>query len=356
LDQIIILDVANTAATYQSLAELEQWMARANLQEQLAISRARAAGIVVDLGAATLNRKLPPELSVSPQTVMASIQADLTEFGLQSEAAGSIHITQPMKLNETHIEDLRRLASAKSFEASGVAFPKSSLRFLLDLKHLQSVTIVDGRAGNLTDDDLRWLAQMSNLKTLHVHSSNLTDAGIAHLAGAPQLTELSLSGEGFTDGVFAPFRAAHRLESLSISATNLTPALVANLRGLTGLRRIDLNLWYRGDGKKAEAVWPDPNTAFAVQWMFGRPPGEVIDATRGSLEHLAAIPHLRQLTARGNLMVADALTPLTKLSALEWLKVDGRFVSHEDLRHLQVAMPHCHVQRVEPKSGAESGG
>jgi hypothetical protein len=46
-------------------------------------------------------------------------------------------------------------------------------------------------------------------------------------------------------------------------------------------------------------------------------------------------------------MVADGLMPVTKLAGLEWLKLDGRYVSHDEARKIQVAMPHCHVQRLD---------
>jgi hypothetical protein len=346
LSRLLILDVGGTAATYKSLAQLEQVMVRANLQEQLAISRVRAAGIVVDLGAAALNRKLVPGYSRSPEGVLASIQADLTAFGLQPDAAASIVITRPVAIRKSHIEDLRRLVSAKTFAASSIAFPRGGLSFLPDLNNLESVTIVDEEFGNLTDDDVGWLAQVRCLKTVILDSQSLTDAGIAHLAGAPQLTSLSLDGNGFTDDVFAPFSQAHQIESLSMRSENLTPELVANLRGLNGLRRLELSLWYRGRSH-GDAVWPEPRTDQSMQWVFGRPPGEVVDAARESLHHLAAIPNLKRLSLLGNLMVAEVLAPIPRLSSLEWLKVDGRYVSHEEARQLQVAMPHCHVQRLD---------
>ena len=286
-------------------------------------------------------------MSVSPEVAVASIQADLTSFGLQPEAAGAIHINQPLELTKEQIEDLRRLVSAKSLSASGTRFPPGGLSFLPDLKNLESLTIDEARTGNLTDDDLRWIARMPSLKTLELHSPNLTDAGIGHLAGAPQLTALSIGGNGFTDNLFASFRGAHQLESLTVHANNLTPELVANLRGLKRLRRLELNLWYRARGGEPEATSTEPMTDGDAKWIYGRPPAAVNRATTQSLAHLAEIPNLKLLTLCGNLMVADALSPITKLTGLEWLKVDGRYVSHDEARKIQVAMPHCHVQRLD---------
>jgi hypothetical protein len=344
----MILDVSGTEATYRALAELEQEMrVRPNLQEQLAIARVRDAGIVVDLGSVALSAQLPPHMSVSPETAIASMQAELTNFGLQPEAAGAIHLNAPLELRKAHIEDIRRLVSAKSLSATGMRFPPGGLNFLPDLKNLESLTIDEARAGNLSDDDMRWVAQVPGLKTLVLHSPNLTDAGIGHLAGAPQLTTLSIAGNGFTDNLFAQFRSAHQLEAITVHANNLTPELVANLRGLKRLRRLELNLWYRARGGEPEAASSDPQSGVDVKWIHGRPPADVNRATSQSLAHLATLPALKLLSLCGNLMAADALTPVVKLTGLEWLKVDGRYVSHEEARKIQVAMPHCHVQRLD---------
>jgi hypothetical protein len=37
---------------------------------------------------------------------------------------------------------------------------------------------------------------------------------------------------------------------------------------------------------------------------------------------------------------------VTQLDALVRLKVDGRFVTFEEARQLQIDLPHCHVDRV----------
>jgi Leucine-rich repeat (LRR) protein len=346
LAQLLILDVADTAASYVSLAELERVMFRANLQEQLAISRVRAAGVVVDLGSPELRNSYRTTMIRSSQSIMASIQADLTEFGLQPDAAGAINL--PAKhLTSADDEDLRRLVSAKSLTASGTLFSVKGLEFISKLTKLESVSIEEDETGNLRDNDLRWLAELPQLKKLELHSPNLTDAGIAQFARAPNLASLTLGGSGFTNNLFAAFREAHSLESITVNGNKLTPELVANLRGLRGLRQIELNLWYRGEGGEPEATLHESTESKELRWIRGRPPREVIDATSASLEHLTAIPNLRHLTLRGNLMVADALAPISRLPDLEWLRVDGRYVSHDEARKIQVAMPHCHVQRLD---------
>ncbi len=348
LAQLLILDVTDTAASYVSLAELERVMYPANLQEQLAISRVRAAGVVVDLGSAELrDRYRYPTTNIrSPQSVLSSIQADLTNFGLQPDAAGAIQLPAK-KLSSTDDEDLRRLISATSLIASGTILPVKGLEFISKLKRLESVSIDEGETGNLRDNDLRWLAELPALTKFEIRSPNITGLGLSHLTQCNALVSLALEGKRLTDNDLAPLAHMNQLEHLSLHGDNLTPELLANLRGLKRLRHLELDLWYRGKGGEPEATLPEMMEDKGTRWISGRPPSEVVDATCDSLQHLAAIPKLRLLSVRGNLMVAEALAPVTKLPALEWLKVDGRYVSHDEARKIQVAMPHCHVQRLD---------
>ncbi len=344
LSGLLILDVAGTDVTYQSLAKLEK--GSANLQEQLAIARARAAGVVVDLGPpprtlrSTFNRFAPQS------AVIASIENDLADIGLQPDAAGAINLAAK-KLTSGDDEDLRRLTSATSLAATGTIFPIKGLEFASKLKRLQSVSIDEGDSGNLRDNDLRWLAELPGLNTLELRSPNFTRAGLSQLTQCTSLTSLTLEGNRLTDEDIEPLARISKLEHLALHGDNLTPALLEHLKGLAALGRLELNLWYISDGNKPEPVSEDSKTVAGRKWNVARPPSDVIERARRSMHHLAGIPSLKQLSLMGNLMVIEVLGPLTKLKSLEWLKVDGRFVSHDEARQLQLDMPHCHVQRIE---------
>jgi hypothetical protein len=328
---LLILDVAGTAVSYRALADLERVIPGANFQEQSAIARARAAGIIIDVDAPLQGLTWPFARRSSPKEVIASIELDLTRLGLHPDVAGAIHITEPMVLTKAHIEHLRRLTSAESFSASGVQFPPGGLEFLGDLKKVQSVTIDEGHTGNLTDTDLRVLAGMASLRQVVLFSPNITDGGIAHLAKATELTSLSIGGPRFTDDVFDSFSNAHQIESIAVHSRTLTPELLAPLSGLAGLQKLELKLWRSGSRRA----------------VYGRPPDDVIKGARQSMQHLKKIPNLKELSLMGNLMVTNVLGPLTDLKSLQWVKVDGRYLSHDEARQLQLMLPHCHVQRIE---------
>jgi hypothetical protein len=326
LRRLAVLDVVGTAVTYDSLAELEQVIGGANFQEQLAIWRARENGILVDLGTPTL----PEPNRASPQATLNAILQQIDNWGedVKPEAAASVQLRQS-KLAPSQVEDLRRLASARDLDAVVVDFPEG-LRFVTHLTNLQSVSIDDAQVGNLTDDDLHWLARLPNLKALSLYSERITDHGIAHLAKAPQLTSLSVSGNRLTAAGVKHLTDAPRLKSLSLRGDNLTIDVLDQLRCLPWLEVLQLDLSNHDTAAKKHAA----------------PPADAIAAAREAMRQLGEIPNLKELSVGGSLMVAEVLEPLTELSSLVCLKIDERFVSHAGARYLQEEMPHCHVQRM----------
>lgn len=76
-----------------------------------------------------------------------------------------------------------------------------------------------------TDDDLRIIGQLTNLKILHLGSSpNITSKGISHLANLKKLEDLNLSGcELIGDSGLKPLTTlSDSIKRLSLSFTNIT--------------------------------------------------------------------------------------------------------------------------------------
>jgi hypothetical protein len=331
LRDLEVLDVAGTDVTYSGLAQLKNVIS-SNFQEQLAISRLRKAGIVIDLGNPSPPRR---DQRRATQAVVADVRLQLDSLSnnlpIRRDAAGSIHLTPPLKLTDREIEDLSHLVSATNLDSSGIVFPAGGLEFIAKLENLESVALDDATTGNLTDDDVAWITSLRRLKRLELHSSHITGDCIEFLIGAFRLESLTLDGDRLNDDDLAPLGLMHTVQDLSIHGSNLTPALTSHLRGHKSLNRLELDLWYEGGGDRS----------------LHQIPKEIIAAARDNMSNLAEIPNLRRLSIRGNLMVAEVLSPVTRLTLLEWLQVDARFVTHEEARALQEAMPHCHVQRSD---------
>ncbi len=310
LKHLVVLDVHETSVTYAGLFRLEQRIPGTNFQEQLAISRVAIPALTVHVGTPSRFRTIEYDSSISPPV------------------AGTLHFTRPVALTPGQIEDIRRLSSARSLIAGGVVFPADGLKFIVDLRNLESISLDEGRAGNLRDDDMRWLTKLPKLKSLHISTSNLTNDALRHIAAIPQLESLDIGGTKFTDDGIALMASALSLQSLTLNGTQLTPGLLVHLRRMPQLSSLHLYLWHRN----------------SIGKTFGPPPDAVVSQASDSMKVLAEFPALTELGTRGNLMTPDVLAPVAKLAKLERLQVDGRFVSHEAARTLQEAMPHCHVQ------------
>ena len=103
--------------------------------------------------------------------------------------------------------------------------------------------------GQMTDEMLVQAARVSHLTVLRLgNSKTLSDDGIRHLAGLPNLRELDLSHTRVTDGGLTVLRELPALQSLNLVMTAVTDAGLQNLVHCHALQRLHL-MWTRtGDG------------------------------------------------------------------------------------------------------------
>jgi len=101
---------------------------------------------------------------------------------------------------------------------------------LVDL-NLASTAIDDGK--------LAKLAGLKNLMTLHLENTKVTDAGLKHLAGMAYLNYLNVYGTAVTDAGLDSLATLKRLEKLYAWQTQVTEAGVAKLKA--ALPAVDVN-------------------------------------------------------------------------------------------------------------------
>jgi hypothetical protein len=82
----------------------------------------------------------------------------------------------------------------------------------------------------VTDADLKHLASLSRLKTLHLDNSQVTDGGLKQLAGLKDLSVLYLDNSQVTDGGLAHLTGLKTLRILYVRRTKVTDTGVAELR------------------------------------------------------------------------------------------------------------------------------
>src|SRR5690606_27953825 len=101
------------------------------------------------------------------------------------------------------VEPVARDSNLLLLDASAVA-PSIDDAALAELlapirTHVADLTIARTR---ITDESLRLIADLPNLRRLNLSATPVTDAGIAHLSGHPVLEELVLTQTGVTDSSY----------------------------------------------------------------------------------------------------------------------------------------------------------
>jgi len=124
----------------------------------------------------------------------------------------------------------------------------------------------------ITDDGLRHLAGLMNLRTLVLERTNITDHGLAQLARLPNLRHLDLSGTSVTDDGLEHLAEIEQLESLALRDTEVGDEGVARLKNIAGLDAVDL---------------------------------ENTNITDAGLEHLAEMPQLSVVSLAGTKITAS---------------------------------------------------
>jgi len=213
--------------------------------------------------------------------------------------------------------------------------------------------------GQMTDAMLLDAAAVEGITALNLSGSKaVTDDGIRHLAGLPDLRHLDLGGTAITDRGLAVLRELPTLETVSLAMTRVTDAGVAHLATCEGLRQVDLTWTSTGDGairalagkdqlhrfRSGNGV-TDAGLAMLHEWP-------VFKTWRGGTETMALLSydagpnylylrgpftddgmrHLRgldglfalNLDARELGITSAALAPLVTLPNLGWLAVDAK--------------------------------
>ena len=103
--------------------------------------------------------------------------------------------------------------------------------------------------GRMTDEMLERISHLEHVVSLNLSNSKaLTDNGIRHLARMTQLRELDLSQTGVTDAGIAILQHLSNLESLSLVFTRVTDKGIEQVRRCDSLKRLNLMWTATGDG------------------------------------------------------------------------------------------------------------
>ncbi|MBX3439006.1 MAG: hypothetical protein KF861_16060, partial [Planctomycetaceae bacterium] len=202
----------------------------------------------------------------------------------------------------------------------------------------------------VTDSDVRRLGGLQNLQSLGLYDSSITDRACATIGRFPLLQHLSVeNGEGspsarITDEGLKSISGLTQLRSLYLHSSEITDDGLAHLGQLTALTNLGLsNSQIQGHGLSHLAQLP----GLRYVWLENCP----LQGDR--LRSLAASPSLQGLTLAGSTATDEMLPHLIPLRSLQYVNFTRSRVTREGCRALLEARPDLKIRdaddiRVEP--------
>jgi internalin A len=229
-------------------------------------------------------------------------------------------IVDSRAFTDAGFRELARLTQVRSLDLTFTPVNDGRLKLLGDLGKLRELRVEQivtwtkkgpRREGQpVTDEGLKAVARLTDLRVLSLAGTRTTDAGLKHLAGLHRLRELNVSQTQVTAAALQDVARFRQLRKLGFVTEKVDGAGVKQLADLPELRQLGIRV--TADGLK-----------------------ELVRLTR--LEDL-------QLIDDGKL-TADAVRSLAALKGLRKLEIRGAIylVIADGLRDLQNALPHCEI-------------
>jgi hypothetical protein len=174
----------------------------------------------------------------------------------------------------------------------------SDLRPLANLRRLQRLTLIDTK---MTDAGLRHLRDMKSLFSLRIKGSDMTGEGVIELKDCPLLYFLRFEGTKITSEGLKAVAQLKQLKVLALRAAPITDDGLVLLKALPDLERLDL----------ADT-----------------------QITNEGLAHLKALPELRRVNLSGTRITDDGLKHLKPLRLLSDLDLSNTEITDAGLKHL----------------------
>jgi hypothetical protein len=220
-------------------------------------------------------------------------------------------------LTDDDFLQLARLGRLKTLDLSNCLNDErlSQLAALEGLEYLQT------NLARVTDEGVKPLARLKNLKTLKFFhpGKSFSGAGLAHLAEMPNLRSVTVAG--------------------SLAFGDNAMAAVATLTGLTEFRS-----WHAGwteEGVKKLKALKKLKSLYLGQRLTYEPPACPTDETVGVLVEMKSLESLQLDEAR---LTYAALRRLKQLPALKQLILGGIDIPKEDVERLKQELPQVKVE------------
>ena len=301
-------------------------------------------------------------------------QGELIGLDLRRQAipSGSLQELQAfpklrdIKLADTDISDddltlLGRLQSLESIDLRGCPISGTGLRGLNRLGHLK-VLRLSGKNGKtqVVDEDLRQIAQHTNLRALLIDFVSVGDVGVAHLKDHRAIRELGLAGTRISDESLVLLAALPNLKTLRVANTEINGEGLKRFSENKKLRSFDVS----GCRQLSDSAMQSLSAASQLVKLnlYDTPISDVgvrnlqklkklqwlnLDKTQisdASLEVIAGFSELEFLHL-GSTSISDAgLAQLGNLKNLDTLIVTRTAVTPAGVESLQLQLPQATIK------------
>lgn len=251
----------------------------------------------------------------------------------------SLSLTQfdPANRSFTSIAPIELLKNLKHLNLHGVKI-KSGLTVLKTLEHLEDLNL---STCNLHDQDLEFIRDHYNLKTLDLSINPITAEGLNQLQSLQELETLNISHNNLANSNLFFASEMTRLKDLNLANTKVTDTICPVLRTLTNLERLDLS------GTRITS------NCFQSLQQMAKLKSLSLSETAITNDHISALGNLRQLESlflNRTRITADGIRQLSQLKSLRYLDLGYTQIGRKQAEELHRLFPECHIRGGAPSS------
>ena len=177
-----------------------------------------------------VDKKSTRSLDTVTRVELASISSAIPDSTL--EKLHRLRHLKELHLNSSPITDdqlvyLAGLSQLEVLDLRETRIGDAGVHNLIGMEKLRWLSLLDSQ---ITDESLRILAELPNLKFLDVRATKVSDAGLPYLREFPSVTDLYLGSTNVTDSGMADLNRIHKLRLLDLGYTEVGDAGLSSLR------------------------------------------------------------------------------------------------------------------------------
>jgi hypothetical protein len=246
-----------------------------------------------------------------------------------------------LNLSENSLRSIGQMSNLKNLKIDRSTFKNEWLEYLTNLKHLKFLSL---EGSSISDKGIPFILQMPKLRRLSIGDSDVTNEGLERLSAHSGLTHLCLNGDRtVTNDGIKHIKKFKNLISLELNnPTALDGKCLTNLADMNKL--ISLN----AQGMQISA---DDLKTLPTLKNLASLDVSTCNLTDQTIGEISKIDSLVNLDLSGTPITAAGLKPLTKMKKLKSLELkDCGQISNQEFLSIQSAMPNCEVNHSRSSS------